>query len=149
MEISDLAQAFHAVGRSSAAADATFEQARKRFDAAWNHQNGDHPINDSAEVQRVIKSLGAQSEQLPKIGADRETIADLADAQKSGAAEIATLEGQLEKLDHMIDLAERDLRDHPTRRASKNCTIEKIDEHLQADQHRVAWFVTCGFLLGS
>ncbi|ETB12881.1 hypothetical protein O980_07360 [Mycobacterium avium subsp. paratuberculosis 08-8281] len=30
------------------------------------------PLNDSAEVQRLVKSLGAQSEQLPKIGTDLE-----------------------------------------------------------------------------
>ncbi|TAM72041.1 MAG: hypothetical protein EPN51_04930 [Mycobacterium sp.] len=42
-----------------------FGQARERFDAAWNHQMGDHPINDSAQVQRATKALGAQYEQLP------------------------------------------------------------------------------------
>lgn len=74
-QISQLAQAFHTAGRCTAEADHAFEDARKRFDAAWNHQNGDHPINDSDEVQRVTKSLGAQSLQLPKIGADLEGIA--------------------------------------------------------------------------
>ncbi|AAS03381.1 hypothetical protein MAP_1064 [Mycobacterium avium subsp. paratuberculosis K-10] len=56
--ISQLAEAFHAAGRCTAEANHSFEQARDRFDAAWNHQDGDHPINDSAEVQRVTKSLG-------------------------------------------------------------------------------------------
>ncbi|QBC84519.1 hypothetical protein B6K05_007300 [Mycobacterium avium subsp. hominissuis] len=84
-QISSLAEAFHGAGRHTAEADHAFEQARKRFDAAWNHQNGDHPINDSAEVQRLVKSLGAQSEQLPKIGTDLENIAAaLAEAQKAG-----------------------------------------------------------------
>lgn len=113
-QISNLANAFHAARRSTAEAEHAFELARNRFDAAWNHQNGDHPINDSAEVQRTAQALGAQSEQLPKIGADLENIAAaLAEAQKTGAAEIATLEGQLEQLDHMIDLAMLDLQDHP------------------------------------
>jgi hypothetical protein len=85
-EISDLAEAFHAGGRCTAEANTSFEEARSRFDAAWNHENGDHPINDSAEVQRVTKTLGAQSLQLPKIGADLENIAAaLAEAQKSAA----------------------------------------------------------------
>ncbi|OBI14530.1 hypothetical protein A5714_13560 [Mycobacterium sp. E2462] len=110
-QISGLANAFHAAGRHTAEADAAFDQARKRFDAAWNHQNGNSPINDADEVQRTAKALGAQSEQLPKIGADLEKIAaDLADAQKSGAAEIAALEHKLEVLDRIIGAATEDLK---------------------------------------
>lgn len=83
-QIYQLAEAFHGAGRHTAEADHAFEDARKRFAAAWNHQQGGHPINDSDEVQRVTKSLGAQSEQLPKIGADLESnAAALADAHKS------------------------------------------------------------------
>ncbi|OBI82700.1 alpha/beta hydrolase [Mycobacterium sp. 1245805.9] len=106
LQISNLAEAFHAAGRCTAEADAAFEQARARFDAAWNHQDGDHPINDSAEVQRTVQSLGAQSLQLPKIGADLENIAAaLAEAQKNAAGQIATLEAQLEELDNLIGQA--------------------------------------------
>lgn len=109
-QISRLAAAFHAAGRHTAEADHAFEQARQRFDAAWNHQNGDHPINDSAEVQRVTKSLGTQSEQLPKIGADLENIAAaLADAQKQGAQEIALLDRELRGLDRLIGAINQDL----------------------------------------
>jgi hypothetical protein len=101
-----LAEAFHAAGRCTAEANTSFAQARQRFDAAWNHQDGDHPINDSAEVQRTVQSLGAQSLQLPKIGADLENIAaGLAEAQKSAAGQIATLEGQLQQLDDLIGQA--------------------------------------------
>ncbi|WP_444547186.1 putative alpha/beta hydrolase, partial [Mycobacterium kansasii] len=106
LQISHLAEAFHAAGRCTAEADAAFEQARRRFDGAWNHQNGDHPINDSAEVQRTVQSLGAQSLQLPKIGADLENIAAaLAEAQKSAAGQIAALEAQLGRLDELIGQA--------------------------------------------
>lgn len=113
-QIASLASAFHGAGRSTAEADHAFQLALNRFNAAWNRQNGDHPINDAAEVQRTAQALGAQSEQLPKIGADLENIAAaLAEAQKSGAAEIASLEGQLDQLDHLIDLAMKDLQDHP------------------------------------
>jgi hypothetical protein len=105
-QISDLAEAFHAAGRYTTEADTAFEEARRRFDAAWNHQNGDHPINASAEVQRVTKSLGAQSLQLPKIGVDLENIAAaLAEAQRGAAGQIATLEGQLRRLDDEIGQA--------------------------------------------
>ncbi len=105
-QISDLAEAFHAAGRCTAEANTAFEEARRRFDAAWNHQNGDHPINDSAEVRRVAKSLGAQSLQLPKIGVDLENIAAaLAEAQKAAAGKIANLEAQLQGLDDLIGQA--------------------------------------------
>lgn len=102
-QISDLATAFHAAGRSTAESNITFEQARQRFEAAWNHQNGENPINDSAEVQRTAQALGAQSEQLPQIGAHLEEVAAaLAEAQKGAAGRIATLEIQLQDLDDLI-----------------------------------------------
>ncbi|OBF10173.1 hypothetical protein A5730_07480 [Mycobacterium sp. ACS4054] len=132
-QISSLAEAFHSAGRCTAEADHAFEQARKRFDAAWNHQNGDHPINDSAEVQRVVKSLGAQSEQLPKIGADLENIAAaLAEAQKAGAQRIATLEQELQGLDNLIDAAEHDLQ-HGNLDAKDKAFLEKLIEDAKAD----------------
>src|SRR5208283_930361 len=68
-QISDLAEAFHVAGRCTTESSKSFEEARRRFESSWNHENGDHPINDSAEVRRVVQSLGAQSLQLPKIGA--------------------------------------------------------------------------------
>jgi hypothetical protein len=116
-QISDLAEAFHAAGRCTAESSQAFEDARRRFAASWNHENGEHPINDSAEVQRVTQSLGAQSLQLPKIGADLENIAaTLAEAQRTGATLISTLEGQLQQLDNEIGQA---------------VELEK-DEHLSA-----------------
>ncbi|MBV8786073.1 MAG: hypothetical protein JOZ00_05225, partial [Mycobacterium sp.] len=132
-QIESLAEAFNGAGRHTAEADHAFEQARKRFDAAWNHQNGDHPINDSAEVQRLTKSLGAQSEQLPKIGADLENIAAaLAEAQKAGAQEIAALERQLQMLDKLIGAAEKDLQD-PNLDAKSRQTLLKLIDDAKAD----------------
>lgn len=105
-QISQLAEAFLKAGRCTAEATNAFDQARSRFDAAWNHQNGDHPITGSDEVQRVTKALGAQSLQLPKIAADLENIAaNLAEAQKAAAGQIAALEGQLQQLDGFIGQA--------------------------------------------
>ena len=102
-QISDLAEAFHAAGRCTSEANAAFDEARRRFEASWNHENGDHPINDSAEVQRVTKSLGVLSAQIPKIAVDLENIAAaLAEAQRSASGQIATLEGQLQQLDDLI-----------------------------------------------
>ncbi len=105
-QIAELAEAFHAAGRCTADANASFAQARSRFEAAWNHRNGDHPINASAEVQRATNSLGAQSLQLPRIGVDLETAAaGLAEAQRAATAQITTLESQLERLDDLIGQA--------------------------------------------
>src|SRR5271163_3485004 len=105
-QISDLAQAFHDAGQSTTESNTAFEEARRRFAASWNRENGQHPINDAAEVQRVTKALGTQSLQLPKIGVDLENIAAaLAEAQRTGAVLISTLEGQLEQLDAEIGQA--------------------------------------------
>lgn len=105
-QISDLAEAFHAAGRCTTESSKAFDEARRRFEASWNRDNGENPINDSAEVERVTKSLGAQSLQLPKIGVELENIAAaLAEAQRTGATQISTLEGQLGQLDHDIGQA--------------------------------------------
>nr|WP_082959607.1 hypothetical protein [Mycobacterium sp. E2462] len=110
LQINNLAQAFHDAGRCTTAASEEFDQAKKRFDAAWNHQDGDHPINDSAEVQRVTKALGTQSLQLPMIGSHLEDIAAaLAEAQKRGKTEIETLNHQLRLLDKVVVAAQTDL----------------------------------------
>jgi hypothetical protein len=102
-QISDLAQAFHNAGQSTAESNAAFDEARRRFEASWNRENGEHPINDAAEVQRVAKSLGLQSAQLSKIGVDLETIAAaLAEAQRTSAWYISALEQDLEDIDHEI-----------------------------------------------
>ncbi|WP_082960545.1 MULTISPECIES: DUF4185 domain-containing protein [unclassified Mycobacterium] len=136
-QISQLAKAFHAAGRHTAEAELVFQLARKRFDESWNHQNGDNPINDSAEVQRVSKALGDQSEQLPKIGADLEIVAAaLADAQKQGAAEIAGLDHRLHVLDMFKHAAETDLAEvsMPPEHAAKlrkfadACHADAVDE---------------------
>lgn len=127
-QISDLADAFHAAGVCTAESSKAFDEARRRFEAAWNRENGQHPINDSAEVQRVTKLLGAQSLQIPKIGVDLETIAAaLSEAQKAGAGRIAALETQLQTLDNMIGQAVEMERD-PTLSA--------------ADRHALDTFIT-------
>ncbi len=102
-QISNLAQAFHDAGRSTGEAEVAFNLARDRFDNAWTRENGENPINDSAEVQRATNSLGVQAAQLPKIGADLENVAAaLAEAQRSGKGEISSLETALQDLDDRI-----------------------------------------------
>ena len=50
-QISDLAEAFHAAGRCTTESSNAFDEARRRFEASWNQEYGENPINDSAEVE--------------------------------------------------------------------------------------------------
>ncbi|MEE3751904.1 hypothetical protein [Mycobacterium intracellulare] len=138
LQISNLAGAFHRAGRCTAEAENAFQQARTRFEAAWNHHDGGgHPINDSDEVQRVTKSLGAQSLQLPKIAADLENIAaSLADAQKAGAARIATLEAQLTNISNMVSQAVSILQNDHSLSAGEKDELHALINTLEDDALR-------------
>lgn len=131
-QISRLAEAFHAAGRCTAEADAAFTQARGRFDAAWNHRDGDHPINASAEVARAAAVLGAQSLRLPAIGVDLENVAAaLAEAQRGAAGQIAALESRLPQLDRLIGQAvelERDPGLTPSARSDLEALITACED---------------------
>lgn len=106
-QITDLAKAFHNAGSSAAEADKSFNEALRRFEGAWNRENGQHPINDAAEVQRAIKSLGLQATQLPQIAADLENVAAaLAEVQRTSSTYISMLETRLQTLDDWIGQAE-------------------------------------------
>lgn len=103
--VDELAQAFHNAGSCTAESSAAFAEARRRFQAAWNRENGEHPINDSAEVQRATTTLHLQQIQLAAIGTDLEGIAAaLAEAQKSAAEKINALEAQLQAIDVRIGI---------------------------------------------
>lgn len=102
-QISLLAKAFHDAGELTAEAEAAFERARKRFEDAWNGENGEHPINCAAEVQRVTESLGVQTAQIPAIAVHLERVAAiLAEAQRAAAVRMRVLEGHLEILDRRL-----------------------------------------------
>lgn len=136
-QIARLAEAFHAAGRCTAEASIEFEQARNRFDAAWNHQNGDHPINDSAEVQRATDHLGTQTLQLPKIGVDLENIAAaLAEAQKAGAARIATLDAQLKQISDFVVQAVDMLNNDRTLSAADKQALHAFIDTCEGDAIR-------------
>ncbi|MEE2851286.1 MAG: alpha/beta hydrolase [Actinomycetota bacterium] len=99
-QISSLARAFRDAGASTSEAVVAFEAARRRFEASWNRQNNEHPINDADEVERVTRSLGLQAERLPMIAVELETIAAaLAEAQRASAWYLAALEYDLEVID--------------------------------------------------
>ncbi|BBY04876.1 putative alpha/beta hydrolase [Mycobacterium noviomagense] len=102
-QIASLGQAFHNAGQSTHVADVAFDQAKQRFEKAWNRDSGEHPINDSAEVQRVTQTLRLQGSQLSQIGADLETIAaTLAEAQRSSSWYISALDHDLEVIDSEV-----------------------------------------------
>jgi hypothetical protein len=136
-QISDLAEAFHAAGRCTTESSNAFDEARRRFEASWNRENGENPINDSAEVQRVTKTLGAQSLQLPKMGVDLENIAAaLAEAQRTGAVLISTLEGQLQELDNEIGQAvekEKDIHLSAADRSALDTLISHLEQRAIDD----------------
>jgi hypothetical protein len=111
-QISGVAKALFNAGQSGDNAKSKFEEALRHFEAAWNHQNGDHPINDAAEVERARQSLHLQADQLPKIAIDLENIAAvLAEAQGSAAKQIATLGSRLGHIDDLLGQV-RDLEQH-------------------------------------
>lgn len=134
-QISNLAQAFHDAGRSTGEAEAAFNLARSRFDTAWTRENGENPINDSAEVRRATSSLGVQAAQLPKIGADLEKVAAaLAEAQRSGKDEISSLERALQGLDDQIGEAV-ELDNHLQLAASER---QLLDHYINGlEQHAI------------
>lgn len=102
-QINFLAQAFHQAAGSATAAEETFRTAEQHFQQ-YNRENGEQPINNGAEVQRVKSGLHATKEQLGQVAADLERIAGaLAEARATSKENIAALNGNLRGLDALID----------------------------------------------
>jgi tetrahydromethanopterin S-methyltransferase subunit B len=105
-QIANLGQAFHNAGQSTQEADRAFAEARGRLDA-WTRDGGQHPITDSAELQRTVTGLHLQAGQLPKIAVDLETIAAaLAQTQGTATGYIDALDARLQTLDDWIGQAD-------------------------------------------
>jgi hypothetical protein len=140
-QIAELGQGFHDAGQSAQEADNAFAEARRRFEASWNRETGEHPINDSAEVQRTAASLGLQTAQLPKIAVELETIAGaLAQAQGTASSYIAALESRLHTLDDWIGQAEGlIMRDRSL--LAQACDEDDIYE-LEADIARLEQYIS-------
>jgi hypothetical protein len=127
VQIADLAETFYKAGRCTAEASVAFDDARRRFEASWNRESGEHPINDSAEVRRAVTSLGVQTAQLPKIGVDLENIAAaLAQVQRTGAEVISTLESRLKQINNELRQAVQLKGSHQLTAAEKAL----IDQHI-------------------
>ena len=131
-QISGVAKALFSAGQSSDEAKSKFDEALRHFEAAWNHQNGDHPINDAAEVERAKQSLHLQAEQLPKIAIDLENIAAaLAEAQGSAARQIATLGSRLGHIDDLLGQVLNIERSMPLTAAERS----ELDAKYSAYEH--------------
>lgn len=105
--INSLAEAFHTAGRHVKAADDEFARAREQFKTAYTREHGSqHPINDSAEVQRLSAQLAAHPEALSTIAVNLEqTAAALATAQRDACAEINELNAALHEIDDELATA--------------------------------------------
>ncbi|PQM54016.1 hypothetical protein C5U48_01285 [Mycolicibacter virginiensis] len=101
-QINFLAQAFHSAAGSSTAAEESFRIARQHFEQ-YNRENGEQPINNGAEVQRVKEGLHATNQQLGQIAADLETIAAaLAQARQRCGEQIEALNANLRGYDEYL-----------------------------------------------
>jgi hypothetical protein len=136
-EINELATAFYNAGVCIGDTSDEFNQAKKRFEDAWDRNDGaGHPINDSEEVQRATESLHLDKEEIARIAVDLETIsASLAEAQQTSSAAIRVLGGNLQQIDDAIEAAivqngltvdENDLA------PLKNMAVQEVREALQA-----------------
>ncbi|WP_442930537.1 putative alpha/beta hydrolase [Mycobacterium sp. NBC_00419] len=102
--IDQLATAFRQAGLSTREADDQFNAAKKSFEESWNRHGGaEHPINDSAEVQRLSAVLKGHPEELGNIAVDLEqAAAALAVAQRESASQIDGLNRYLHAVDTQI-----------------------------------------------
>jgi len=128
-QINFLAQAFHSAAGSATAAEETFRTAQEHF-TQYNRENGEQPINNGAEVQRVKDSLHATNEQLGQIAADLETIAAaLAQARATSRGNITSLNENLQTADvligHYLDLESQGL--------NRDADIEDVRRAAKAD----------------
>lgn len=131
-QISALAQAFHNSGLCTAESSDAFAEARRRFDAAWNRDNGEDPINDSAEVRRATRALVLQAEQLPVIAVDLENVAaNLAETQRSCGTLISTLKNQLRQIDNDLGQA---LQLERSGHLSAH-DLKQLDQHITDLEH--------------
>lgn len=106
-QINELATAFHDAGVCMGDTSQEFNEAKRRFEAAWDRQDGGgHPINDSDEVTRATTSLSLDKEELARVAVDLGNIsAALAETQRSSQSSIQELEASLQRIDDAIAAA--------------------------------------------
>ncbi|WP_235653797.1 putative alpha/beta hydrolase [Mycolicibacter icosiumassiliensis] len=132
-QINFLAQAFHSAAGSSTAAEETFRTAQQHFEQ-YDRENGEQPINNGAEVQRVKEGLHATNAQLGQIAADLETVAAaLAQARAAAQANITALNANLKALDARIGYyLEFENQGHDCDAEINQCTRQAKDDTATA-----------------
>lgn len=110
--INKLADAFHRAGNHVKEADDDFDKAKQKFHAAYTRNGGEHPINESAEVQQATAALAGHKEALPRIAASLEQVAaSLATAQRQSDAALTGANGSLDEIDNQIAAAKANNQD--------------------------------------
>ncbi|ORV14715.1 hypothetical protein [Mycobacterium celatum] len=110
--INKLADAFHQAGNRVKEADDDFDKAKQKFNAAYTRNQGEHPINESAEVQQATTALAGHKEALPRIAASLEqTAASLATAQRQSDAALGQADSALHELDNQLSAAKANDQD--------------------------------------
>lgn len=134
-EINELATAFYNAGVCMGDTSEEFNQAKKRFETAWDREDGgSHPINDSDEVVRATTSLHLDKQALTRIAVDLENIsANLAETQQASKSTIQALESGLQQIDDAIDAAVRQdgvVVDENNIAPLKNMAVQEVRDAL-------------------
>ncbi|BBZ10350.1 putative alpha/beta hydrolase [Mycobacterium branderi] len=110
--INKLADAFHQAGNRVKEADDDFDKAKQKFNAAYTRNQGEHPINESAEVQQATTALAGHKEALPRIAASLEqTAASLATAQRQSDSALGQADSALHEIDNQMSVAKANDQD--------------------------------------
>ena len=136
-EIHELATAFHDAGVCMGDTSREFGEAKRRFEAAWDRQDGaGHPINDSDEVTRATTSLNLDKEELARVAVDLGNIsASLAETQHTSQSSIQELEASLQRIDDAIAAAVEQngvVVDEHTIAPLKNIAVQEVREALSS-----------------
>jgi len=133
--IANLAEAFSTAGTCTTTTEEQFTAAKLRFETAWNHDQGPHPINDSLAVQQASQQMNLQAPQLNDIAVQLEEIAaTLATAQRLAQPLVGGLNAVLMSIDAQIGLAiqARDRQAVDTLRASAKRATADTSQQVTA-----------------
>lgn len=112
-QITELAAAFSDATACTEETWNEFAAARERFREAWNREQGEHPIDDSAEVRRALTRLFVQREQLPAIAVHLQNLAtELAVAEQKSTSAVDDMEAKLRLLDALVGEAVANAEDY-------------------------------------
>jgi hypothetical protein len=104
--INDLATALHRARGNADGVDEDFDEAKRKFEKAYQRDKTEHPINDSAEVARASAALTGHRQDLNRVAVKLEEVAAaLAVAQRASGGVIAgplALNFQVDDIDNQM-----------------------------------------------